>query len=142
MKIKDIMTQNVATLNSADTVEKAAQLMREHDIGAIPVCDQEKVIGVVTDRDIALRTVAEGQNATSQTVRSVMTTTPVIGKPEMDVREAARIMKERQIRRLPVVENGNLVGIVSLGDFAVESGLNDCAEKALSGISEPCSPKI
>lgn len=142
MKIKDIMTKNVASLNSNDTVERAAQLMKEHDVGAIPVCSEEKIIGVITDRDIAIRTVAGGENATQQTVRNAMTSTPVVAKPDMDVREAARIMKERQIRRLPVIENGNLVGMVSLGDFAVEEKLDDCAEKALCGISEPCSPNI
>lgn len=142
MKIKDIMTKDVASLNSSDTVERAAQLMKEHDIGVIPVCDGEKIIGVITDRDIALRTVASGENAARQAVRNAMTSTPVVAKPDMDVREAARIMTERQIRRLPVIENGSLVGIVSLGDFAVEDKLDNCAEKALCGISEPCSPKI
>ncbi|KOF56923.1 MULTISPECIES: CBS domain-containing protein [Clostridium] len=142
MKIKDIMTKDIASLNSSDTVERAAQLMKEHDVGAIPVCEQEKVIGVITDRDIALRTVADGENATQQTVRNAMTSTPVFAEPDMDVREAARIMKERQIRRLPVIENGNLVGMVSLGDFAVEEKLDHCAGEALCGISEPCSPKM
>lgn len=142
MKVKDIMTKSVASLNASDNVKRAAELMREHNIGALPVCEQEKIIGVVTDRDITLRNVADGQNAAQQKVRDIMTSTPIVINQEMDVREAANIMKERQVRRLPVSENGNLVGIVSLGDFAVETKLNNCAEDALCGISEPCSPRI
>lgn len=142
MKISEMMTKAVVTVNSEDNVKVAAELMREHDIGSIPVCYDGKIIGVITDRDIVIRTVAGGKNGTEETVRSIMTSTPVVASPDMDVKDAARIMSERQIRRLPVVREGKLVGIVSLGDFAVENNTDNCAEKALSGISSPCCPKI
>lgn len=142
MKVKDIMTKSIASLNANDTVEHAAQLMKEHNIGSLPVCNGEKVIGMVTDRDITLRSTAEGENVQKQTVRDIMTSNPVIVSPEIDAHEAARIMSERQIRRLPVVEDNNLVGIVSLGDISVEPNLGDNAGRALSEISEPSTPNI
>jgi len=142
MKVKDLMTKDVATLNADDSVERAAQLMKQYNIGSVPVCEGENVIGIITDRDIALRSVAEGENVKSQKVREVMSSNPVTANPQMDVHDAARIMSERQIRRLPVVENSNLIGIVSLGDIAVESKLTDDAETALSNISEPSTPTM
>jgi CBS domain-containing protein len=142
MKVRDIMTKNVATLNSTDSVERAAELMNEHNVGSIPVCDGERCVGIITDRDIALRSVAQGGNTHSQTVRDIMSSNPVVGSSDMDIHDAARIMSERQIRRLPIVDNGNLVGIVALGDLAVENKLVDDAGNALSNISEPSSPNI
>lgn len=142
MKVRDIMTKDVATLNPDDTVERAAQLMNQYNVGAIPVCKEEKVVGVVTDRDITLRSVSHGDNSRNQTVREIMTSNPVLINAETDIHDAARIMSERQIRRLPVVENNSLVGIVSLGDLAVESKLQDNAGEALSNISEPATPSM
>ncbi len=142
MKVKDLMTKDVATLNAEDSVEQAAKIMKEHNIGSVPVCDGENVIGIITDRDIALRSVAEGENVKNQKVREVMSSNPVLANPDMDVHDAARIMSERQIRRLPVVDKSNIVGIVSLGDLAVEQQLKDNAEEALSEISEPSSPMM
>ncbi|HEY5563263.1 MAG TPA: CBS domain-containing protein [Clostridiaceae bacterium] len=142
MKVKDLMTSKVASLNPADTVENAAKLMKQYNIGALPICQDEKVIGIVTDRDIALRSTSQGQNVQKQTVRDIMTSNPTLGEPEMDVHEAAKIMSAKQIRRLPVVDNGNLVGIVSLGDIALEPELKAKAEDALSNISEPSTPDI
>lgn len=142
MKVKEMMTKDVATLNSKDSVERAAQLMKQYNVGAIPVCDEEKVIGIVTDRDIALRSVAQGENGRNQTVRDIMSSNPVVINSETEIHDAARIMSERQIRRLPVIENNNIVGIVSLGDIAVENHLSDDAEKALSNISEPSTPMM
>ncbi|WP_102398868.1 CBS domain-containing protein [Haloimpatiens massiliensis] len=142
MKIRDIMTREVATVNYEDTVERAAQLMQKYNVGSIPVCQGEKVIGIVTDRDIALRSVAKGQNVMRQYVREIMSSNPVTVSSNNDVHEASRIMSERQIRRLPVVENDNLVGMVSIGDLAVEPKLSDNAGVALSNISEPATPQI
>lgn len=142
MKVKDIMTKNVASLNPEDTVEHAAQLMKEYNIGSLPVCNEEKVIGIITDRDIAIRSSAEGENVQKQTVRDIMTSNPVTIKSDIDVEDAARIMSERQIRRLPVVESSNLVGMLSLGDVSVESGSNETAGEALSNISEPSTPLL
>ncbi|AKA70990.1 CBS domain-containing protein [Clostridium scatologenes] len=142
MKVQDIMTKCVVSLNAEDNVERAAQLMRKHNIGAIPVCNGDKVIGIVTDRDIAIRSSAEGQNSQKQTVREIMSSNPVVGDPSMDIEDASRIMSERQIRRLPIMESNNLVGVVSLGDIAVEPNLQEKAEEALSNISEQTAPEI
>lgn len=142
MKVKDIMTKNVASLNPEDTVEHAAQLMKEYNIGSLPVCNEEKVIGIITDRDIAIRSSAEGENVQKQTVRDIMTSNPVTIKSDIDVQDAARIMSERQIRRLLVVESNNLVGVLSLGDVSVEPNSNETAGEALSNISEPSTPLL
>jgi len=140
MKLKDIMTKNVATLHADDTVEQAAHLMKQYNIGSVPVCNGEEIIGIITDRDIAVRSVAEGENFKNQKVRDIMTSNPVIATQDMDIHDAARIMSERQIRRLPVAHNKNIVGIISLGDIAVENNLKDNAGEVLSNISEPSSP--
>ncbi len=141
MIVKDIMSRDVAWVGWEDSIEKAAQLMKQHDVGSIPVCRQNSVIGIVTDRDIVLRSVASGQNTRQEQVSSIMSTDCTFGTPDMNVRDAARIMSEKQIRRLPVVENNSLVGIVALGDISQESSTQDNAEKALKNISRPCSPQ-
>ena len=131
---------NCNNLNPEDTVDQAAHLMKEHNVGSIPVCSSEKVIGIITDRDITLRSVADENNSTTQKIRDIMSSNPVLGNPEMDVTEAGRIMGEKQIRRLPIVENNKLVGIISLGDIAVEPNLQDKAGCILSDVSEPSIP--
>lgn len=140
MKVSEVMTKSVTNLSTDDTVEHAAQLMKEYNVGSIPVCSGDKMVGIITDRDITLRSVAEGENIQNQRVRDIMTSNPVVGKPDMDIHEASSIMSDRQIRRLPIVDKGELVGIVSLGDIAVEPKLKDDAETALSSISEPSTP--
>ncbi|WP_026883884.1 CBS domain-containing protein [Clostridium akagii] len=142
MKVSEIMTKSVASLNTDDTVERAAQVMVEHNVGSVPVCSGENVVGIITDRDITLRTVAKGENPRTQIVREIMSSNPVVIDPEMDAHDAARIMGERQIRRLPVAQNEKLVGFVSLGDIATDPKLKDDAEGTLSGVSEPCTPVI
>lgn len=137
MLIKDIMTKDCVTLGSDDTVQKAAQLMKQHDVGAIPVCNQNKVVGIVTDRDITLRAVATDNNDAQQSkMCDVMTSDPIVGRPDMSVNDAAKIMSEKQVRRLPIVENDNLVGIVALGDISLENATQDSANKALKEISK------
>jgi CBS domain-containing protein len=142
MKIKDIMTKTIAFIKPEDTVILAAQLMKEHNVGSIPVCRGEKVIGIITDRDIALKAVANGSNPAILSVSEIMSTNPILGNPEMDVTEAGKIMGENQIRRLPIVENNKLVGIISLGDLAVEPMIQDEAGDILSEVSEPSRPKF
>jgi len=137
MLVKDIMSNNIVSLSSEDSIERAAQMMKQFDVGSIPVCSQEKLVGMVTDRDIILRSVATGTNGNKQKISEVMTSNPVTGNPDMDVHDAAKIMSDEQIRRLPIVQNNNLVGIVSLGDISVEPTLQDNAEEALKNISEP-----
>lgn len=136
MILNDIMSKEIVSLNSNDSIESAAQLMKQYNVGSIPICSQNKVIGIVTDRDIALRSVAVGQNSKQQSVSDIMTSNPVTGSPNMDVHDAAKIMSDKQIRRLPVVENNKLVGMVALGDISVEPTLQDNAEKALKNISQ------
>lgn len=135
MKVMDVMTKNVATLNRNDSIQRAAQLMSQYNVGSIPICENNKVVGVITDRDIALRNVAQGLD-NNMKVGDAMTSNPVLANKDMDINDAARIMSERQIRRLPVEENQNVVGIVSLGDIAIEPKHDDEAQRALSGISE------
>lgn len=137
MKVREIMTKDIASLRSDDSIERAAQLMKQYNCGCIPVCTNDKVIGVITDRDIAVRSVASGQTPGEKRVGDVMTTNLVVGNPDMDVADAASIMSDRQIRRLPIVENNSLVGIVALGDISLESSEQKNAEHALKGISEP-----
>ncbi len=136
MKVKEIMSTKIASLDSNDSIEKAAQLMKQYDVGSIPVCSQDKVIGIVTDRDIALRATADGGDV-KQTVRDIMSSDPVVGSPDMDVHDAARTMSEKQIRRLPIVDHNSLIGIIALGDISLEPTLQDNAQEALKNISQP-----
>lgn len=136
MKVREIMSKDIACLRSDDTIERAAQLMKQYNCGSIPVCTQDKIIGIVTDRDIAVRSIASGED-THQQVGEVMTKEVVFASPETDVNDAARLMSERQIRRLPIVENNSLIGIVALGDISLEPVCQDSAEDALKNISRP-----
>ncbi len=137
MKVREIMSKDIASLRSDDSVERAAQLMKQYNCGSIPVCTQDKIIGIITDRDIAVRSVASGNDVSEQRVGDVMTNDVVFGSPEMEVSDAARLMSDRQIRRLPIVENNSLIGIVALGDISLEPRYQDNAEDALKNISEP-----
>ncbi len=136
MKIKDIMSTDIAALNPEDSIEKAAQLMKEYDVGSLPVLNRQKVVGIVTDRDIALRSAAQGATSSRQSVGEIMSSNPTVGNPEMDVHEAVSIMSQKQIRRLPIVQNDRLVGMVALGDISVEPILQDNAGEALKNISQ------
>ena len=136
-KVGDIMNTNVETISPDATIEEAAQQMRDGDYGVLPVGDDENLIGIITDRDIAIRAVAEGKDVDTP-VSEVMSEGVVYANEDDSVEEAAQIMSGHQIRRLPVVDSDNkLVGIVSIGDFAVEvSDLGPVAE-AMSKISAP-----
>ena len=140
MKVKDIMTKNVAYINPDSSVTEAAQLMQKHNVGSIPVCDKNGVIGLVTDRDIVVRNVAHGTDPHSTPVKNVMTSQVTTVTPDMDVEQVTGIMSRNQIRRIPVVDNNMLVGIVALGDLATDSRFNTEASGALSDISEPARP--
>lgn len=143
MKISDVMTREIKSLNPNDNINHAADLMRQYNVGSLPVCENNKVIGIITDRDITIRAVAEGDNSDTTIVRDIMSTNPVYIDECMDSKDAGRIMSERQIRRLPVVDkNKTLVGIVSLGDIATEPYTRTEASDALSSISEPSSPEM
>lgn len=135
------MTKNVAYVNPDSMVTDAAQLMQKHNIGSIPVCDNSGVIGIVTDRDIVVRNIAHGNNPMDTPVKDVMTSQIKTVTPEMDVRDAATVMSDNKIRRMPVVENNQLVGMVALGDLATNSSFDMEASQALSEISSPSKPE-
>ncbi len=137
MKVRDIMTKDIASLRSDDSLEHAAQLMKQYNCGSLPVCTQDKLIGIITDRDITVRSVATGEDVSHKRVGDVMTNDVVFANPETDVNDAAKIMSDRQIRRLPVVENNSLIGIVALGDISLEPACQESAEDALKNISKP-----
>ena len=134
MKVRDLMTEDVASASAETTLEAIATMMRDADTGAIPIVDDEALIGIVTDRDIVLRCVADGKDAAIVTAEEIISDNPVTVEPDDDVEEAAEMMAERKIRRLPVCEDGRLVGMLSLGDIAVRQG--DEAGDALESVSE------
>ena len=141
MKIRDVMTPNPRTVSPNDTVRAAAQVMQEEDTGAVPVVDDGQVLAVVTDRDIVVRVVAEGGSFSSR-VGDIATKSVICVTPEMSTSEASELMSEHQIRRLPVVENDRLVGIVSIGDLAVKDGKDSRWGDTLQSISEGVKEKI
>lgn len=140
-KVQDIMTKNVATVSPNQTVQEAAQIMSQKNIGALPVVENGQVKGMITDRDITLRTSAQGKNPASTSVSEVMTNRVVTGTPNMSIQEAANVMAQNQVRRLPIVENNQLQGIVALGDIATNSASDQAAEQALTNISQPSQPQ-
>jgi CBS domain-containing protein len=135
MKIRDIMVSEVETAEPDDTLDELAMMMREQDVGAIPVVENSELLGIVTDRDIVVRCIAEGRDPTEVAADEVISGELQTIEPDQDLDEARRIMAEHQIRRLPVVENGLLVGMVSLGDLAVKAD-EDKAADTLEEISE------
>ena len=134
MNIRDVMTSNPRTVSPEDTIQNAARIMRDEDTGVVPVVDNGRAVGVVTDRDIVVRAVADGQ--LNRPVRDIVSGDIVTARPDMSTKEAAELMSEHQVRRLPVVENDRLVGIVSIGDLAVKSGDDKRVGNALEDISQ------
>lgn len=134
-KIREIMTDDVDCCTLLDNMFEVAVKMKELNVGAIPIVDQERLVGMITDRDIVIRGVAE-KHPGSTKVEDIMSRTLVTVSPDTTSKEAAMLMAEHQVRRLPVVENGELVGIVSLGDFAIRELTDDQAKEALTEISE------
>ena len=121
-QIRDVMTSNPRSLESGSSAIEAARLMRDEDTGIVPVVEGEKLVGTVTDRDIALRVVAEGKSPDSVTVGEIASRELVTVDPQQDLDEALRLMARHQVRRLPVVEeDGKLVGIVSQKDVAMHA---------------------
>ncbi|MCR2820842.1 CBS domain-containing protein [Lederbergia panacisoli] len=139
-QIRDIMTTEVQTCTLNDNVYEVAVKMKDDDVGVIPIVNNDKLVGVITDRDIVLRCIAE-KNPPSSKVEEVMSSHLVTVTPDTTTQEAASIMAKEQIRRLPVVEDGRLVGIVALADFAVRDLTDNQAKIALSEISEPDEPQ-
>ena len=140
MKLREIMTDSVVRINPDESVAVAARTLARHNIGALPVCGGDgRLCGLVTDRDIVTRCVAAGRLPASTPVRDVMTTNVISAQPDMDTGAAAHLMGRQQIRRLPVVENGRLCGMVSLGDLANREETAYDATDALTEISSNIS---
>lgn len=140
MKISEIMTNTISSVNPNSTIKEAASIMKELNVGSVPVCEGKRPIGIITDRDIVIRNVANAGDVNTP-VSQVMSQNIVYGNPNMSDREAADLMSARQVRRLPIVENENIVGIVALGDLAVNNGTDMEAGQALTDISVPSKPQ-
>lgn len=142
MKLREVMTNPVIRIHPEESVAVAARTLARYNIGILPVCGGDgRVCGLVTDRDIVTRCLASGRSPASTTVREVMTTQIVSGRPDMDTSAAAGLMGREQIRRLPVMENGRLCGMVSLGDLAVKDETSLDAGDALTEISSNLSSR-
>ncbi len=140
MKIREIMTPAVQCVGPEETLVEAAALMRQLDIGSLPVSEDGEVIGMLTDRDIVIRCIAEAMNAGERSVRDTMTPGIVTVEDDATVEEVVHTMEEHQVRRTPVMNRDRgLVGIVSLGDIAVD-GSAALTGAALKDISHPTEP--
>lgn len=141
MEIKDIMTQRVVSIDPAESVEVAARTMNQYNIGALPVCRNGKLCGMLTDRDIVTRCLAANRLPGNTQVRQVMTEQVTSISPNMETGVAAHLMGRLQIRRLPVVENGRLCGMVSLGDLAIREETALDAGDVLTDVSSNISDR-
>lgn len=136
MKLRDVMSNPVIRIRPEESVAVAARTLARYNIGALPVCGSDgRVCGLVTDRDIVTRCLAANRSPSTTTVREVMTAQVVSARPDMDAALAAGLMGREQIRRLPVIENGKLCGMVSLGDLALKEESSIEAGDALTEIS-------
>ena len=135
MEIKDIMSKSVVAVHPNESVEVAARTMTHYNIGILPVCTNGKLCGVITDRDIVTRCLAANRQPSDTQVRQVMTQQVTTAKPDMQIGVAAHLMGRMQIRRLPVVENGKLCGMVSLGDMAIHEESTIDAGDVLADVS-------
>lgn len=142
MKLRDVMTNPVIRINPEESVAVAARTLDRFNIGALPVCGSDgRLCGLVTDRDIVTRCLAAGKAPSSTTVRDIMTSKVVTARPDMEAVLAAGLMGREQIRRLPVLENGRLCGMVSLGDLAMKEESSMEAGDALTEISSNLSSR-
>jgi CBS domain-containing protein len=142
MLVRDVMTKGAECVRPTDSLQEAAQKMKNFDVGPLPVCEGDHLVGMITDRDITVRATAEALPPGLGQVRDVMTPDVVYCFEDQDVQEAARLMKEHQVRRLVVLNRDRrLAGIVSLGDLAVETADEKLARETLEQVSEPASPK-
>ena len=140
MKLRDVMTNPVIRIHPDETVAVAARTLARYNIGVLPVCGADgRVCGLLTDRDIVTRCLASGRNPASTTVQDVMTARIVSARPDMETAAAAQLMGREQVRRLPVVENGKLCGMVSLADLANREESAPDASDALTQITENVS---
>ena len=138
MQVKDLMTKDMVFASTSDTVLDVAKLMKHHNIGCVPVvADGEKVLGMVTDRDIVLNIAKFNLDTTRTLASTIMSDRVYSVKPDADVHHALDLMKKQRIRRLPVIENDCLLGMISIGDIAVSNDFNQEISEALTEISKP-----
>ncbi|MFP5115239.1 CBS domain-containing protein [Bacillaceae bacterium C204] len=136
-KVQDIMTKDVNVCTPHEPVTVAAKIMRDINCGSVPVCEGKKVVGMITDRDIVINCVADEKDCSSIHCHDCMTSDVITCSPDTDAHECARMMADHQIRRIPVVQNGEMVGICAIGDLAtVDIHINEAGD-ALSNISQP-----
>ena len=136
------MTRDVEVVRPEATVFEAASLMKRLDVGALPVCDGRKLQGMLTDRDVVVRSVADSRDPQLATAREAMTAEVIYAFEDDSVDKGAELMRKHRIRRLPIVSREkNLVGIVSLGDLAVDAGDDRLSGETLERVSEPASPR-
>lgn len=133
--VREFMSTDIVQCTPLDNVYEAAVKMKEEDIGMIPVVENNQVVGLVTDRDLVVRGIAE-KHPGSNKITNIMTTGIVSVSPDDSIEKATELMAQHQIRRLPVIENGELVGMLALGDLAIAEKADDQAGVALSEISE------
>jgi CBS domain-containing protein len=140
-KCSDVMTPDPVTCESTDSVRKAAKVMKQHDVGSVPVVDSQsgkRLIGIVTDRDIVVKVLAEDRNPETAVVRDAMTSNPIACRVDEDVDKALTAMAERQVRRMPVVdESGRLCGIIAQADIATRISRDKQTGELVEAISEP-----
>ena len=145
MLVKDLMTTQVVTITPGESTALAARLLSRYDLGALPVCQNDgRLRGIVTDRDLVLRCLAPGENPERVPVGDIMTRTCAWVSPRANVEEAARVMAEAQVRRLPVVEDRKVVGMLSLGDLArsrtCEMEAGEAFAEIARGVRRPAAP--
>lgn len=133
--VREVMTTDVKVCAPHDSLVAAAKLMRDINCGSIPVCEGKQIVGMVTDRDIVIHCVAEGKDCNEVHCHDCMSSEVISCKPDTDVHECARLMAEHQVRRIPVVQNGEIVGICAIGDLATVNIYANEAGEALSQIS-------
>ncbi len=137
MKARDVMAGGLITCSPDTPAAQAAKLMRDRGTGDVLITDDGKVLGIVTDRDIAIRAAASGDDPREEPVRKYMSKNLVTGHPDWDLNRVAKTMSKHQIRRLPIIQNGTLLGIISLGDVALRDKHKEQVAQSLRAISEP-----
>lgn len=136
MKVRELMSTSIISARPDMSISEIAKKMRQADVGAIPVCDDRgRVLGIITDRDIVIRALTNDEHP--DTAREIMTMDPVYATPNMNTHQAAILMAKHQVRRLPVIENDRLIGLLSMADIARKRIYVDEAGDALSAISKP-----
>lgn len=136
-QIRDFMTTNPKCVTEKDSIRDAAKIMKDQDAGVVPVLDGRKVIGIITDRDIVVRGIAEGKNLENMHVKELMTKSVRSVREDAAVSEVLKLMSSSEVRRVPVVNNSDeLVGIVSIGDISINTNQDNGVGKAIESISE------